>query len=168
MGSGRDPVWFYPPLVTQAAIKRPIPSAWFFITVAMLFVLADQLDHVKNGSLLNSGLACAELVSLTLSPREEPGDSLGLSVRFRLSNWGNHSVFYPICAGTNFPVGQIVVRTLPSPEWISLSASSDEPVSAVPGIMELNLTWLKLRAGDWVHSEFHVPGESPGEHAYMI
>src|SRR5258708_18819777 len=90
------------------ARKAKIKRAWFFITVAVLFVLADQLGPVKNASHSNSGRASAELVSLPLSPREGPGDRGGLSVRFRLSNRGNHSVFYPMRAGTNVPLGQIV------------------------------------------------------------
>ena len=150
------------------ARKANIKRAWFFITVAVLFVLADQLGHVKNASHSNSGLASAELVSLTLSPREGPGDRVGLSVRFRLSNRGNHSVFYPTRAGTNVPLGQIVTRTLPSSEWISLSTTSEEPISAVPGFMETNLTWVEMPPGGWVDGEFHDPGESPGEHAYVI
>ena len=139
-----------------------------FHLVAVLFVLADQLGHVKNRSHSNSGLASAELVSLTLSRREGPGDRPGLSVRFRLSNRGNHSVFYPIRAGTNVLLGQIVTRSLPSSEWISLSITSQEPVSAVQGFMDTNLTWIEMPPGGWVDGEFHDAGESPGEHAYVI
>src|SRR5713226_8775001 len=84
--------------------KGDMKRAWFFITVAVLFVLADVLGHVKNGSHSNSGRASAELVSLTLSLREGPGDRVGLSVRFLLSNRGNHSAFYPMRAGTNVPL----------------------------------------------------------------
>ncbi len=145
--------------------KANIKRAWFFATVAVLLVLANQLGHVRNASDSNSGPASAELVSLTLSPREGPGDRVGLSVRFRLSNRENHSVFYPMRAGTNVPLGQIVTRTLPSSEWISLSTTSEEPISAVPGFMD---TWVEMPPGGWVDGEFHDPGESPGEHAYAI
>lgn len=148
--------------------KDNIKRAWFFITVAFLFVLADQLGRVKNASHSSSGLASAELVSLIVSPRDEPGDRPGLSVRFRLSNRGNHSVFYPMRAETNLPLGQIVARSLPSSEWISLTATSEEPVSADPGFMETNLTWIEMPPGGWVDGEFHDPGEPPGEHAYVI
>jgi hypothetical protein len=148
--------------------KANIKRAWFFTTVAVLFVLADQLGHVKNASHPSSAPASAELVSLTLSPREGPGDRVGLSIRFRLSNRGNHSVFYPIRVVTNVPLGQIVTRALPSAEWISLSPTSDEPVSAATEFMETNLTWIELPPGGWVDGEFHDAGESPGEHAYVI
>ena len=145
--------------------KANVKHAWFFTTVAVLFILADQVGHVKNVSHSNSGLASAEHVSLVLSPKEGPRDRVGLSVRFRLSNRENHSVFYPMRAGTNVPLGQIVTRTLPSSEWISLSTTSEEPISAVPGFMD---TWVEMPPGGWVDGEFHDPGESPGEHAYAI
>ena len=148
--------------------KANIKRAWFFITVAVLFILAEQLGRVKNASHSNSGLASAELVSLTLSLRGEPGDPPGLSVRFRSSNRGSHSVFYPRRAGTDLPLGQIVARTHPSSEWISLTTASEVPVSAVPGFTETNLTWIEIPPGGWVDGEFHDPGESLVDHAYVI
>ena len=148
--------------------KANIKRAWFFATVAVLLVLANQLGHVRNASHSNSGLASAELVSLTLSPREGHGDRVGLSVRFRLSNRENHSVFYPMRAGTNVPLGQIVTRTSPSTEWISPSNKSEQPVSPVPGFMDTNLAWIEMPPGGWVDGEFRDAGESPGEHAYVI
>ena len=112
--------------------KANVKHAWFFTTVAVLFILADQLGHVKNVSHSNSGPASTENVSLTLTPQEGPRDRVGLSVRFRLSNRGNHSIFYPVRAETNVPLGQIVARSSPSSEWISPATTSEQPVSAVP------------------------------------
>jgi len=148
--------------------KANIKRALFFATVAVLFVLANQLGHVRNASDSNSGLTSAELVSLTLSPREGSGDRAGLSIQFRLSNRGNHSIFYPMRAGTSVPLGQIVTRTLASSEWISPSTSSEQPVAAVPGFMDTNLAWIEMPPGGWVDGEFRDAGESPGEHAYVI
>jgi hypothetical protein len=148
--------------------KVNIKCAWFFTTVAVLFIIADQVGHVKNVSHSNSGPASAENVSLTLSPREGPRDQAGLSVRFRLSNRGNHSIFYPICAETNVPLGQIVTRTSPSSEWISPANTQDQPVSAVPEFMDTNLTWIEMPPGGWVEAEFQDLGESPGERAYVM
>ncbi len=37
--------------------KANIKRAWFFATVAVLFVLANQLGHVRNASDSNSGPA---------------------------------------------------------------------------------------------------------------
>lgn len=148
--------------------KTNIKRAWFFIVVAGLFVLAHQLSRVKNASRSNSGPASGELLSLTLSPREGHGDRLGLSVHFRLSNRGNNSVFYPMRAGANVPLGQIVTRASSSSEWISLSTTSQQPVSAVHEFTDTNLTWIEMPPGGWVDGEFHDAGESPGEHAYVI
>ena len=148
--------------------KANVKHAWFFTTVAVLFILADQLGHLKNVSYSNSGAASAERVSLTLSPPGEPGDLVGLSVRFRLSNRGNHSIFYPMRAGTSVPLGQIVTRTSPSSEWISPSTSSEQPVSAAPEFMDTNFTWIEMPPGGWVDGEFQDLGESPGERAYVI
>ncbi len=148
--------------------KANIKRAWFFTTVAVLFVLADQLGHVKNGSHSNSGPTSAELVSLTLSPREGSGDRVGLSIQFRLSNRGNHSIFYPMRAGTSVPLGQIVTRTLASSEWITSSTSSEQPVAGVRGFMDTSLAWIEMPPGGWVDGEFRDAGESRGEHAYVI
>ncbi len=148
--------------------KANIKHAWFFTTIAVLFILADQLGHVKNVSHSNSGPAFAENVSLTSSPREGPRDRAGLSVRFRLSNRGNHSIFYPMRAETNVPLGQIVTRTSPSSEWISPATVSEQPISAVPGFVDTNPTWIEMPPGGWVDGEFQDLGESPREHAYVI
>lgn len=148
--------------------KANVKHAWFFTTVAVLFLLADQLGHVKNVSDSNSVLASAEHVSLALSPQEGPRDRVGLSVRFRLSNKGNHSIFYPMRPETNDPVGQIVTRTSPSSEWISPATVSEQPISAVPGVVDTNPTWIEMPPGGWVDGEFQDLGKSPREHAYVI
>src|SRR5258708_5882779 len=142
--------------------KANVKHAWFFTTVAVLFILADQVGHVKNVSHSNSGLASAEHVSLALSPKEGPRDRVGLSVRFRLSNRGNHSIFYPVRPETNVPLGQIVTRTSPSSEWISPATVSKQPISAQD-------SWTRIPRGlRWVDGEFQDLGESPRDQAYVI
>ncbi len=148
--------------------KANVKHAWFFTTVAVLFILADQVGHVKNVSDSNSVLASAEHVSLALSPQGGPRDRVGLSVRFRLSNRGNHSIFYPVSPETNVPLGQIVTRTSPSSEWISPATVSEQPISAVSGLVDTNPLWIEMPPGGWVDGEFQDLGESPGEHAYVI
>jgi len=86
--------------------KANIKRAWFFATVAVLFVLANQVGHVRTASDSNSGPGSAASVSLTLSRLEGPRERGGFSVRFRLSNRGNHSIFYPVRTATNIPIGQ--------------------------------------------------------------
>jgi hypothetical protein len=148
--------------------KANIKRACFFAAVAVFFVLADQLGHVKNGDHSNSDPASAGPASLILSPRGGSGDRVRFSVRFRLSNRGDHSIFYPLRAGTNVPLGQIVARTSPSSDWVSLSTTSKQQGSAVSGFMDANITWIEMPPGGWVDGEFHDAGESPEEHAYVI
>jgi hypothetical protein len=148
--------------------KANVKHAWFFTTVAVLFLLADQLGHVKNVSDSNSVLASAEHISLALSPQEGPRDRVGLSVRFRLSNKGNHSIFYPVRPETDVPLGQIVTRTSPSSEWISPATVSEQPISAVPGLVDTNPTWIEMPPGGWVDGEYQDLGEFLRDHAYLI
>src|SRR5260370_2215696 len=139
---------------------------WFFETVAFLFVFGSQLSRVRKAPDSNAGPASATPVSLSL--QVEPGDRAGFSVRFRLSNSGNHPIFYPLRAGTNVPIGQIVGRTSPSSEWMNLSNTSQQQVPGVQELVDANLTWIEMPPGGWVDGEFHEAGESPGEHAYVI
>ncbi len=148
--------------------KANIKLAWFFAVVALLFVLADYLGRVTDPRDTNLGPDSTALVSLTLSSPDRSGDQTGFPLRFRLSNRGNHPVFYPLRAGTNEPVGQLVGRTPPSSEWMSLSGTSKQRVPAVQESMDSNLSWVEMPPGGWVDGEFYDPGESPGEHAYVI
>jgi hypothetical protein len=89
-------------------------------------------------------------------------------VRFRLSNRANHSVFYPLGTTTSMPIGQLVARASPSSDWMRLSSTSKQRVSAVQEFMDSNLTWIEMPPGGWVDGEFQDAGESLEEHAYVI
>jgi len=143
-----------------------IKVAWFFAVVALLFVLADYLGRVKNGIDANLGADSIARVSLTLSPPVR--DQAGFSVRFRLGNRENHSVFYPTSRTTRAPIGELVARTPPSSEWMSLSSASKQRVPAAQELMDSDLIWIEMLPGGWVNGEFHDAGESPEEHAYVI
>ena len=146
--------------------KADVKLAAFFLAVALLFVLVNHVGHVKDASDANSGTGSAASLSLTVSPPERLGD--GFSVRFRLSNRGNHSVFYSVGTGTNAPIGQIVARTSPSSKWMALSGNSKHGVSAIQESMDPNLAWIEMPPGGWVDGEFHDAGQFPGEHAYAM
>jgi hypothetical protein len=148
----------------QTNIKR----AGFFAVVALLSVLADHLGRMEDRTDANLGPDSTTLVSLTLSPPERSGDRDGFSVRFRLSNEGNHSIFYPTGNTTNVPIGQLVARALPSSNWITLSSTSQQQVAGVQELVDANLNWIEMPPGGWVDGEFHDTGESPEEHAYVI
>jgi hypothetical protein len=134
----------------------------------LLFVLANHLGRVTDRRDTNLGPDSTALVSLTLSFPQRSGGLAGFSVQFRLSNRGNHPVFYPVRSATNEPIGQLVGRTSPSSEWMSLADTSKHRVFAVQESMDSNLSWIEMPPGGWVDGEFFDVGESPGEHAYVI
>jgi hypothetical protein len=145
-----------------------IKLAVFFSVVALLFVLAEHLGRMQERTDANLGPDSTALVSLTLSPPQTSGNRAGFSVRFHLSNRGNYSVFYPIETTTSVPIGQLVARGSPSSEWVSLSSSSKQRLSAVQEYNDPNLRWIEMPPGGWADGEFSDPGDWIGEHAYAI
>jgi len=142
--------------------------AVFFTVVAFLFVLAERFGRVQEPNGTNLGADSTALVSLTLSPPQRSGNRPGFSVRFRLNNRGNHSIFYPVDTTTSVPTGQLVARTSPSSEWTSLSGTLKQQLPSAREFVDSNLTWIEMPPGGWVEGEFSDPGESPDEHAYAI
>jgi|CZKC01.1.fsa_nt_gi hypothetical protein len=147
----------------RANIKR----MYFFLGVAILLVLANQLGKVKDDSDLNSSASSLAGTKLDIYPQQHPDNHVGL-VRFRLSNMGNHPVFYPVPPGTNVPNGQIVTRISTSSAWITLPATSQQQGSITPQYVDRNLVWIEMPPGGWIDGEFSDSGESIGEHAYAI
>jgi hypothetical protein len=117
--------------------------------VALLFALAEHLGHVQERKDANLGADSTALVSLTLSPPQRSGNRAGFSVRFRLSNRGNHSIFYPVCTETNIPIGQLVARTALPSDWTSLSNTSAQRLPAVQEDNDPNLRWIEMPPGGW-------------------
>ncbi len=156
--------------VVDATVERKtnLKRAWFFIGVALLFVFVNQLDHLKDTSHLNLDPFSASGVNLTLFAPERAGDGAGLSVRFRLSNQGNHSVFYPIGKTTKQLIGQVAARTSPSSDWMSLPGASNDREPALEETLDSSFAWIEMPPGGWVDGEFHDAGQSPEEHAYVI
>ena len=146
----------------KAVLKR----AAFFVTVAILFVLVNHVGYLKNSSQGNASAGFPASVNLTVLPLEPVAG--GIALRFVLSNRGNHSVFYPVGAGTNAPVGRIVARASPSSEWVILSGNSGHGVSAIQQSMDSNVAWIEMPPGGSVEGEFHEEGQFHGEHAYAI
>jgi hypothetical protein len=148
--------------------KANLKRAFFFSGVAILLILANQLGHVKDDSDSNSSAASVAGAKLALYPQQHPDNQGGLVVRFRLSNIGNHPVFYPVRPGTTVPVGQIVTRTSPSTEWMTLAVTSKQQTSAAPEFIDPNLAWIEMPPGGWADGELYDPNESRGERAYAI
>ena len=148
----------------QANLKLAV----FFAVVALLFALAEHLGHVQERKDANLGADSTALVSLTLPPPQRSGNRAGFSVRFRLSNRGNHSIFYPVRTEPNMPIGQHVARIALPSDWTSLSSTSAQRLPAVQEGNDPNLRWIEMPPGGWADGEFSDPGDWTGEHAYAI
>jgi hypothetical protein len=148
--------------------KANINLPAFFTVVALLFVLAEHFGRVEEQPDANLNPNSTALVNLTLSPPERSGNGSGFSVRFQLSNRGNHPIFYPINTTTRAPVGQLVERPSPSSDWMSIASTSKQRVPAVQEFTDSSFPWIEMPPGGWVDGKFHDPGESPEEHAFAI
>lgn len=148
----------------QANIKL----ATFFAVIALLFVLAEHLGRVEEKTDAKFAPDSAALVSLSLSPPEKSGNGTTFSVRFRLSNRGNHSVFYEVNAETGTPVGQLVARASGASEWVSIFGASNMRLPAAQDLTDGNLAWIEMPPGGWVDGVFPDTGRSQEKHAYLI
>lgn len=140
----------------------------FFTVVALLFVLAEHLGRVQEQSRANLASDSTAFVSLTLLPLERSGSAAGLSVRFRLSNTGNHSVFYPLNTATSAPIGELVVRSSSEADWTSLSSPSNERLPAIQNSRDSDVRWIEMPPGGWIDGKFTDIDAAPGVHAYAI
>lgn len=145
-----------------------IKLAVFSTVVALLFVLAEHLGRVQEQAGAKFAPDSIAFVSLTLLPLERSGTETGVSVRFRLSNAGNHAVFYPLNTATSAPVGRLVARASSAADWTSLSSPLNERVPAVQNSMDTSLTWIEMPPGGWIDGKYSDTGKSPVEHAYVI
>lgn len=134
-------------------------SAFFCLGVAIVLILANQLGRIESYSTAAASVAG---IKLTLYPQQHRGNQVGLVYKIRLSNMGSHPVFYPVRPGTNFPVGQIVVRDSSSSEWMSHPGSSKQVASTAPGFIDPNPAWIEMPPSGWADGEFHDHSESQG------
>lgn len=165
-GNGHKP-HFRPPddLCHQDERKVYLKYASFYLAVAFLLILSGVLGRIGERPDSNVGRTPLQDVHLVLHTGASNENRDGSVVWFRLSNMGNHPVFYPVRPDTNVPIGQIVVRNSHSSVWTNVS---DSPEEAALAFVESNLTWIEMPPGGWVDGEFRDPGESAGEHAYAI
>jgi hypothetical protein len=160
---------------TQEERKTYLKYALFFLAVAVLLIVARQLG--KDAS-TTSGQSTSMLnVQFDLSVQQASGQgaregyqsqSGGQVVRFRLSNRGNHPVFYPVRPGTNVLVGHVVYRTTPDSKWIAVPWSATPAVPNVQESNDQNLFWIEMPPGGWVDGQFQDLGRPDGDHAYAI
>src|SRR5260370_13384857 len=145
------------PIKDEEERQANLKLACFFAVVALLFALGEHLGHVQERKDANLGADSTALVSLTLPPPQRSGNRAGFSVRFRLSNRGNHSIFYPVRTEPNMPIGQHVARIALPSDWTSLSSTSAQRLPAVQGGNDPNLRWIEMPTGGWADSEFSRP-----------
>lgn len=145
-----------------------VKLAMFFTIVALLFVLAEHLGRVQEQTDSKFASEPAAFISLSLLPPHRSADGVGFSVRFRLSNKGNHALFYPIDSKTRSLNGEIVVRASPASDWIR--AADTAGVEAVPSenSSSANRAWIEMPPGGWVDGVFQDTVRSQQERAYVL
>jgi hypothetical protein len=177
-GNGKTPRHVsIPGLGSAAQEERKIylKYALFFLAVAVLLIVARQLG--KDASTTSGQSTSILNVKFDLSIQQTSGEvaregyqsqSGGQVVRFRLSNRGNHPVFYPVRPGTNVLVGHVVYRTTPDSKWIAVPWSATPAVPNVQESNDQNLSWIEMPPGGWVDGQFQDLGRPDGDHAYAI
>ena len=159
----------------QEERKTYLTYALFFLAVAALLIVARQLG--KDAS-TTSGQSTSMLnvqfdLAIQQASGQVPRDGyLSLSgayvVRFRLSNRGNHPVFYPIRPGTNVLAGHVVYRIALESKWMAVPWSATPSVPNVQEPNDQNLAWIEMPPGGWVDGQFQDLGWPDGDHAYAI
>lgn len=157
-----------PSLADGKERQTQIKVAQFLVLVALLFVLADQLGHIEERTDANFAPDSTALVNLILYPPQRLENSSKLIVRFRLSNKGNHTVFYPTGTMTSAPVGQLVAHAYSTSDWLSRPSNSEQRVPAAKDFKNSNLRWIEMPPGGWVDGQYRDVGESQEQHAYVI
>lgn len=168
-GNGHKPHFLPSSEITgQEECKVKLKYAFFFLAVAFLLILANWLDRASKVPNLNSGRLPLQGITLVVRPQEHVEGQAGFVAHFRLSNMGNHSVFYAVRPGTNVPVGQIVTRTSPSSEQVTISSTSQQQRSAEQEFIDRSVAWIEMPPGGWVEGQFRDPGWLRGECAYAV
>ncbi len=155
--------------------KTNLKYALFFLAVAVLLIVAKQLG--KDASTTSGQSNSMPNVQFDLSIQRTSGEvapggyqseTSGYVVRFRLSNRGNHPVFYPVRPGTNVLVGHVVYRTTSQSKWMAPPWSSTSVIPDETKPIDQNPAWIEMPPGGWVVGQFHDPGWPGGEHAYVV
>jgi hypothetical protein len=159
----------------QEERKIYLKYALFFLSVAVTLIVARQLG--KDASTTN-GQSTPTLnvqfdlvipqISREFAQEHYQSESGGQVVRFRLSNRGNHPVFYPVLSGTNVLLGHVVYRTTLDSEWMAVPWSKKSAAPNVTEPIDQNFLWIEMPPGGWVDGQFQDLGWPDGDHAYAI
>lgn len=147
--------------------KRNIKYAIFYLVVAALLFLFNQLAKRRPADAPSSDPASSVDVDLSVGDKPEPSRAEQMRetwyvIRFRVTNRGNQAIFYRVYANTNRPAGQIVYRVAPAAEWIPESPTSDPRQPSG----ESNFAWVEMPPGGWVDGLYDDSETPKGDHAY--
>jgi len=158
---------------TREERKTYLKYALFCLTVAVLLVIGNQLGKKTPGTNGQSMPTLSVRFDLSFEQlhdkatgKDPQSETSRYLVRFRLSNGGNHPVFYPVHPGTNVPVGHVVYRTTGASEWTALPWSPKSTASSQP--VDQSLAWIEMPPGGWIDGQYQDPGWPGGDHAYVV
>ena len=153
--------------------KTNLKRALFFLVVAILLILARQVDKdlptasSQSPSVLNVhfDLSIPEPAGKIATEQSAAG---GYVVQFRLTNRGNRPVFCPVRSGTNVLTGQVVYRITGASEWMALSLPSKTTASSAQERIDQSLHWIEMPPGGRIDGQFKDPGWPDGDRAYAV
>jgi hypothetical protein len=173
-GAGRQDVVNRHPEKQQER-ARNLKFAIFYLAFGVVLFLANQFakqpqgDGNQRNAVSNVGLD----LSVGRKPKptgtgNAPTEGATYAIRFRLTNRGNQSVFYPAYPGTNRPIGRLVYRAAPRSEWVVLSWPKEITSTSAPPSVGGKVTWVEMPPGGWVDGVYNDPGSPGGDHAYEL
>lgn len=158
----------------QQERARNLKFAIFYLAVGALLFLGNrfakhpQVNGNQANAVLNVGLDLSVGKPEPTGTGNDPTEKATYSIRFRLTNRGNQSVFYPVYRGTNRLIGRLVYRVAPGSEWVVLSWPKEPtPTSARPSVGG-KVAWVEMPPGGWVDGIYDDPGPPGGDHAYEL
>ena len=173
-GTGRRDVGDRP-LEKQQERTRNLKFAIFYLAVGVLLFLANQF--AKQPQADGNQPDALSNVDMDLSVGREPEptrtgndstEGATYAIRFRLTNRGNQSVFYPVYPGTNRPIGGLVYRVDPGSERM-MASGPEKPASTLgPPSVGGGVAWVEMPPGGWVDGVYDDPGSPRGDHAYEL
>lgn len=171
-GTGlRDVVDRHPEKQQERA--RNLKFAIFYLAVGVVLLLANQFakqpqgDGNQRNAVLNVGLDLSVDRKPEPTSGNAPTERATYAIRFRLTNRGNQSVFYPVYPGTNRPIGRLVSRVAPGSEWVVLSWPK-EPTSTSARPSLGGVAWVEMPPDGWVDGIYDDPGSPSGDRAYQL
>lgn len=154
--------------------RQNLRYAAFYLVVAIILFLTNRVSkHPTDvGNLSQS--ASNPGIDLSVARKFE-GKNIGTNgaggtyiVRFRLTNQGNQPIFYPVSSDTNRPIGHILYRVAPQPDWKPISESEPSASTRTRLNGGDHISWIEMPPGGWADGEYEDPGSPGGDHALEL